>query len=84
MLIQNKKTFALIASCASIFWPGAFIFGFPGVMGPHWQKIFGVGSSALGQSLFWVLAGTGIFMYPVGRLQEKIGPVRLVAMGAFL
>ena len=84
MPIQNKKTFALIASCAAIFWPGAFIFGFPGVMGPHWQKIFGVGSSAVGQSLFWVLAGTGIFMYPVGRLQEKIGPVRLVAMGAFL
>ena len=84
MLMQNKRTAALIASCAAIFWPGAFIFGFPGVMGPHWQKVFGVGSSAVGQSLFWVLVGTGIFMYPVGRLQEKIGPVRLVAVGALL
>jgi hypothetical protein len=31
---------APIAGCAAIFWPGAFMFSFPGVMGPHWQEAF--------------------------------------------
>jgi OFA family oxalate/formate antiporter-like MFS transporter len=79
-----KGTAALISSCAAIFWPGAFIFGFPGVMGQHWRAAFDVGRGAVGQSLFFVLAGVGFFMYLTGRWQERIGPSRVTALGAIL
>jgi OFA family oxalate/formate antiporter-like MFS transporter len=75
---------ALIASCAAIFWPGGFIFSFPGLLGPHWQQTFLVGKGAVGQTLFFVLAAVGLFMYLAGRWQEKIGPAWLMAIGAIL
>ncbi|MBN2126361.1 MAG: MFS transporter [Deltaproteobacteria bacterium] len=80
----RKGTLALISSCAAIFWPGAFIFGFPGVMAGHWQETFQVGRGAVGQSLFFVLLGVGMFMYLTGRLQERVGPSRLFALGTIL
>lgn len=75
---------ALAASCASIFWPGAFIFALPGVMGPHWQNQFHVGRAAVGRTLFFVLAAVGIFMFLTGRWQEKYGPRPLALIGALL
>ncbi|MCK5203937.1 MAG: hypothetical protein KAR15_08695 [Desulfobacterales bacterium] len=87
MEIQNqqfKGRRALIASCAAIFWPGAFIFSFPGVLGPYWQQAFQVGKGAIGQTLFFVLAAVGLFMFFTGRWQEKIGPAWLAAIGAIL
>jgi OFA family oxalate/formate antiporter-like MFS transporter len=74
----------LIASCAAVFWPGGFIFSLPGLLGPHWQQTFLVGKGAVGQTLFFVLAAVGLFMFLAGRWQEKIGPARLVAIGAIL
>ncbi len=74
----------LIASCLAIFWPGAFIFSFPGLLGPHWQQTFLVGKGAVGQTLFFVLAAVGLFMFLAGRWQEKIGPAWLMAIGAIL
>lgn len=74
----------LIASCAAIFWPGGFIFSFPGLLGPHWQQTFLVGRAAVGQTLFFVLAAVGLFMFLAGRWQEKIGPAWLMAIGAIL
>ena len=79
-----KRRRALIASCAAIFWPGGFIFSFPGVLGPHWQQVFLVGKGAVGQTLFFVLAAVGLFMFLAGRWQEKIGPAWLTAIGAIL
>lgn len=75
---------ALAASCAAIFWPGAFIFSFPGVMNQHWQSAYGVGRGAVGQTLFFVLAAVGIFMFLTGRWQEKIGTARVTAIGGIL
>jgi len=72
---------ALIASCGAIFLPGALIFGFPGVIGHHWQMVFNVGRAEIGQILFYVLGGVGIFMFLVGRLQERIAPAWIVALG---
>ncbi len=80
---RRGKT-AVLASCIAIFWPGAFIFSFPGVMGPHWQQMFGVSRAATGRTLFFVLAAVGVFMFITGRWQEKIGPSRLTALGALL
>ena len=78
---KSKSQMTLIASCGAIFLPGALIFGFPGVIGHHWQMIFNVGRAEIGQVLFYVLGGVGIFMFLVGRLQEKIAPAWIVAMG---
>ena len=87
MAIQNERfrgRIALIGGCAAIFWPGAFIFSFPGVMGHHWQEAFQVGKAAVGQTLFFMLAAAGLFMFFIGRWQEKLGPGRLAFVGAAL
>ena len=78
------RTFILIASACAIFWPGAFIFGYPGVMRQYWQQAFNVGGSEVGKSVFFVLIGAACFMYLCGRWQEKYGPAKLAALGAVL
>ena len=81
---QVRGRRVLIASCVAIFWPGGFIFSFPGLLGPHWQQTFLVGKAAVGQTLFFVLAAVGVFMFLAGRWQEKIGPAWLMAIGVIL
>ena len=75
---------AVIGSSAAIFWPGAFIFGYPGVMGPLWQQRFHVGQGAIGNTLFFVLVAVGCFMFFVGRWQERWGTRRMILVGAVL
>ncbi len=75
---------AIIGSSLAIFWPGALIFGFPGVMAPYWMKTFEVGRGAIGNILFFVLAAVGIFMFLVGRWQEKFGIRRMITIGSIL
>jgi MFS transporter, OFA family, oxalate/formate antiporter len=84
MLKQRTGAVAFSACCLAIFWPGVFIFGFPGVLGPYWQQTFGVGQAAVGKSLFFILAGAGSFMYVTGRWQELLGFSRVTALGAVL
>jgi OFA family oxalate/formate antiporter-like MFS transporter len=79
-----ERTIILISCAAAIFWPGASIFGLPGVMRRHWQQTFSVGSTEVGQTIFWVLTGATCFMYICGRWQEKYGPGKLAALGAVL
>ena len=73
-----------MGSSIAIFWPGAFIFGFPGVMGPYWQKVLHVGKGPIGNTLFFVLAAVGIFMFFVGRWQEKFGTRIMITIGAVI
>ncbi len=75
---------ALIGCSAAIFWPGAFIFSFPGVMAPYWQETFDVGKGAVGNLLFFVLVALGIFMFFVGRWQENIGHRNMITVGVVL
>jgi OFA family oxalate/formate antiporter-like MFS transporter len=75
---------ALCAGCAAIFWPGAFVFGFPGVMAQHWQYAFQVNHAAVGKTLFFMLTAVGIFMFITGRWQERFGPARLTAFSGIL
>jgi OFA family oxalate/formate antiporter-like MFS transporter len=85
LISKDKRGFlAVIASSLVIFWPGAFIFGFPGVMGPHWQQMFHVGRGAIGSTLFFTLVPSGIFMFFVGRWQEKVGIKRMMTIGSIL
>ncbi len=79
---NTKARQVVIASCAAIFMPGALIFGFPGVMGSYWQTAFQVGKAEMGLILFYVLAAAGIHMFLIGRLQEKIAPAWVMAIGA--
>jgi MFS transporter, OFA family, oxalate/formate antiporter len=40
--MKNRRgILADIGSAGAIFWPGAFLFGYPGVMGSFWQQQFG-------------------------------------------
>jgi OFA family oxalate/formate antiporter-like MFS transporter len=79
-----KGILAVIGSSIAIFWPGALIFGFPGVMAPYWMETFHVGRGAIGNILFFVLAAVGIFMFLVGRWQEKFGIRRMITAGAII
>ena len=81
MQIRISGPLVLTVSCVTIFWPGALIFGFPGVMSQHWQSAFQVGRAEVGQILFYVLAAVGIFMFLTGRWLEKIGPAWLTVIG---
>ncbi|HMK35156.1 MAG TPA: MFS transporter [Desulfomonilaceae bacterium] len=73
---------AVAAASVAIFWPGAFIFGLPGVLGAFWADMFHVGRGAIGNILFFVLAAVGLFMFFVGRLQETFGARNMVIIGA--
>ena len=81
---NSKGIGAIIGSSLAIFWPGALIFGFPGVMAPYWMKTFQVGRGAIGNVMFFVLAAVGTFMFFVGRWQERFGIRKVITAGAIL
>jgi len=81
---KRSAWLALSASCLAVFLPGALIFGFPGVLSPYWQSTFGVGRADVGQVLFYILAGAGVFMFLIGRLQERIGSAWVIFLGALI
>jgi len=84
MVTGRGGLWALIGSSVAIFWPGTFIFGFPGVMVAYWSESFGVGRGAIGAIMFFVLAAVGLLMFFVGRWQNKFGVRKLVTIGAVL
>ena len=84
MPAKRPRAFILIACACAIFWPGAFIFGLPGVLRQHWQQVFDAGGGAVGGTVFFILTGATCFMYLCGRLQEKYGPGRLTSIGAVM
>lgn len=68
--------------CLAIFFPGAFVFGFPGVMASQWQEMFQADKAQIGQIMFYVLAGTGFSMYLAGKLQEIVSTRWMVLTGS--
>ncbi|MGC8657824.1 MAG: MFS transporter [Desulfomonilaceae bacterium] len=84
MATDTRGYRALVGSSVAIFWPGAFIFGFPGVMAPYWSRSFGVGHGPVGTIMFFVLAAVGIFMFFVGKWLNRLGSKNLVSIGALL
>ena len=84
MMAKSPRTFILIACACAIFWPGAFIFGLPGVLRQHWQQTFDADGGAVGGTIFFILTGATCFMYLCGRLQEKYNPGWLAAIGSVM
>lgn len=84
MRIEIRRRWALAGACGAVFWPGAFIFSLPGVMGETWQSTFAASRASVGRTLFFVLAAVGVFMFLVGRWQERTGPRPLIACGALI
>jgi OFA family oxalate/formate antiporter-like MFS transporter len=81
---QKRAILAVVGAAAAVFWPGALVFGFPGVMAAYWQEIFQVSSAATGNIMFFVLAGAGAFMYVAGRWQEKVGIRPMIIFGILI
>ncbi|HBC93162.1 MAG TPA: MFS transporter [Pelotomaculum sp.] len=75
---------AVVGSAGAIFWPGALIFGYTGVMGPFWQQLFHVGKGAIGNCQFFNLISLGIFMFLAGKWQEKIGTRAMITIGVII
>lgn len=82
MTRTTKGILAIAGSSAAIFWPGALIFGYPGVMTRYWREMFEVGTGATGNVMFFILAAVGSFMFVVGQWQEKVGTRLTVSIGA--
>jgi OFA family oxalate/formate antiporter-like MFS transporter len=81
---ENRKGFLIVIGCSmAIFWPGALIFGYPGVMAPFWQSMFHIGSGTLGNVIFFVLIAVGVFMFLAGYGQERYGTKAMIAIGVF-
>jgi OFA family oxalate/formate antiporter-like MFS transporter len=80
-ILKDRKTI-LVCGCLTIFFPGSFVFGFPGVMAAQWQLMFDVDKSQIGQLMFFILAGTGFSMYLSGKFQEKIAPHWIILTGS--
>ena len=71
----NARAMLAVLGCSlAIFWPGALNFGFPGVIAPVWQEMFHVGHGAIGNTIFFMLAAVGIFMFLVGRWRSATAP----------
>jgi OFA family oxalate/formate antiporter-like MFS transporter len=77
MPVKPSRSYALIACSCGIFWPGSFIYGFPGILRQHWQQAFEADGGAVGGTVFFILAGATCFMYLCGRWQAHFGPGRL-------
>lgn len=75
---------ALVGSAAAVFWSGALVFGFPGVAASYWQAALGVGKGATGNTLFFLLAAVGIFMFLAGRWQDRFGLRAMVTVGVLV
>ncbi|MFO7772694.1 MAG: MFS transporter [Dehalococcoidia bacterium] len=84
MTRTTKGILAIAGSSAAIFWPGALVFGYPGVMSPYWREMFEVGTAATGNVMFFILAAVGIFMFVVGQWQEKVGTRLTVSIGTVI
>ena len=74
----------VFACAATLFWPGALIFGFPGVMAAHWQEQFGVGKGAIGNVLFFSLAGLGVLNVLSPRMPVRFTPRSRIAAGTVI
>lgn len=78
------KYISFAGSLIVLFWSGSLVFGYPGVMGSYWKQLLNVGSGEIGNTLFFLLAAVGIFMFFVGKWQEKYGIRSMIILGILI
>ncbi len=79
-----KGTTVLIASCVNMVWIGTSIFALPGIMAPYWQSSLNISVGDISKSPLWILLATGIFMFVVGKIQEKFSLSWIVFIGSLI
>ena len=79
--INRRGKRAIIGSCMSIFWSGAMIFGYPGLMATYWRKIYAVDATATGIVMTRLLFSLGIFMFFSGKWHMKLGTGKSMLIG---
>jgi OFA family oxalate/formate antiporter-like MFS transporter len=75
---------AVVGGATAVIWPGSLVFGFVGVMGTQWARMLDAGPGAIGACLFFILAGAGLMMFLVGKLQVRLGIRRMIVFGILL
>ncbi len=84
MPLLKNKNIILIFGCLALFFPGSFVFGFPGVMAGQWQMLFAANKTQIGRVMFFILAGTGFSMYLSGKLQERFAFNKIIFTGSLV
>ncbi len=78
------KYSTFIGSIVVLFWSGSLVFGFPGVMGSYWKEALHASSGEIGNIMFFLLFAVGIFMFFVGKWQEKFGIKIMIVLGVVI
>lgn len=78
---QRKARLSLLGCSLAVFWSGCIAFGYPGVMGPYWQQLFGVGQTQTGMVVTCQLFALAIGMFFSGKVHMAIGMRRCIAIG---
>lgn len=81
---DRKGKLAVLGCSAGIFWSGALIFGYPGLMGPYWRELFQVDAGATGSIMTFVLFSLGIFMFLGGKWHMKLGTNNSLRVGTLI
>ncbi|SPF35513.1 Major facilitator superfamily MFS_1 [Syntrophobacter sp. SbD1] len=81
---NTRGRLAVAGSSATIFWSGALIFGYPGLLGPYWRKTFNLGTGATGNAMIFLLISLGIFMFLVGKWHAKLGTKAMFRIGTLV
>jgi OFA family oxalate/formate antiporter-like MFS transporter len=81
---NRKGIFSVLGCSLGIFWSGALIFAYPGLMGPFWQRHFHVDAGATGKIMMFVLFSLGIFMFLGGKWHMKLGTRKSMLVGTLI
>lgn len=79
---MTQRAWRAVLGCAlGTFWSGVLIFAYPGVMGAYWREAFGVGASATGLVMTFVIVSLGVFTFFCGKWHMAIGTRKSFLIG---
>ncbi len=79
---NRRGNIAVVGSCMAIFWSGAMVFGYPGLLASYWREIYNVDASSTGAVLTLLLFSLGIFMFFGAKWHMKLGTSKSILIGA--
>lgn len=82
---RNTRAWLAVISCAAgIFWSGALVFGFPGIMGEYWRETFQVTTAATSKITMFILFALGACSFFSGKFHLKHGTKTCLRVGTAL